>query len=707
MALLFFGAFGLSPLALSPSAPGSETVEAVRDISFSSEQAVAGARTYRRSCAPCHKRDLGGEALAPALVGARFATQWRGRTADHLMPHVQRMPLLPIGEPGSLSEAEYTNVLAFLLEKNGIAPGAPLEGDSTSLAALRIPGDRVEGGAEPDRRGASATGIASVTPERLASPPAEDWLTWRRTRDGHGFSPLDLIDRSNVDELGVAWRRTLTPGESMASPLVHDGVLFLHTFPDTTLALDATTGAEIWRYVHEPDVPASKKMGLALAGDRVFVPTSDLHVLALDLRSGERVWEHAIETEVPREEHHFQLRSAPIVANGMVLQGIMSFRAPRGGFVVGLDAETGEERWRFHTVARPGEIGGETWNDLPLDARNGGSVWVTGAYDPELDLVFFGPAPTYDTAPLMAASTKEGVNNDALFTNTTVALRPKTGELVWYHQHLANDQWDLDWAFERQLVELAVDGKLRKAVVTVGKSAIVEALDAETGEYLFSIDLGLQNVIRAIDPQTGEKTIWQDSHPSLTTPRLICPTAVGARSWPPTSYDPRRRRLFLPLTEGCMIGGPEGFKGLLTSGVGLKMAPHPASSDGNMGRLQAVDLGRRQMAWSYRQEAPWVSSTLATAGDVVFAGDLEPSLKAFDAATGEVLWRQPLGDTPGSTLITYAVDGVQYVAVVVGQPNNVTRDWDRIRRQFAEERGETVPPSPAGGAAIEVFRLAN
>ena len=189
-------------------------------------------------------------------------------------------------------------------------------------------------------------------------------------------------------------------------------------------------------------------------------------------------------------------------------------------------------------MARPGEPGGDTWNDLPLEQRNGGSVWVTGSYDPKLELVYFGPAPTYDTAPLLERVEKEGVSNEALFTNATVALDATTGKLAWYYQHLANDQWDLDWAFERQVVDLPVDGVMRRAVVNVGKLAIVEALDAATGEYLFSIDLGLQNVIASIDPETGKKTINPGVEIDLTEPRLVCPTVVGARSWPPTSFEP-------------------------------------------------------------------------------------------------------------------------------------------------------------------------
>ncbi len=690
--------------------PGPLAAQPV-EVSFTAAQAEAGARAYRRSCAGCHGRELQGEGIAPSLTGDRWAMRWAGKSVEVLLPHLRRMPLPPLGEPGSLTDETYAQILAFMVQRSGVAAGAaPLPIAPADLAALRLPGGAARDTRAPRRPSASARAellraLPPVTPEMLTEPGPEDWLTWRRTYDMLGHSPLDQIDARNVGQLEVAWTAPLQDGESMPSPLVHRGVMFLHTYPDTTLALDASTGAELWRFQYEPKATPGKKMGLALAGDKLIVPTSDLHLVALDLRTGEPIWDHDIRTEVPKEGANYQLRAAPLVVGGKVLQGIQSFRVARGSFIVAVDLETGEESWRFNTVAWPGETGGNTWNDIPLDARNGGSIWVTGSFDPELGLVYFGPAPTYDTAPLLVPSEKEGVTNDALFTNTTVALDAETGELRWHFQHLQNDQWDLDWAFERQIVELEVAGAPRRAVVTVGKAAIVEAVDAKTGEYLFSIDLGLQNVIESIDPETGRKTVWSDSDPDLERPRLICPTAVGARSWPPTSLNPATGRLFLPLTEGCMIGGDEGFKGLLTTGIGLSMAPHPASSDGNMGRLQAVDLETRQMKWSHRQAAPFVSAALSTDGGVVWAGDLEPSLKAFDQQSGDLLWRAPLADTPGSNVITYEASGTQYVALVVGQPNNVSRDWGRIWAQFVARRGETFPELPKGGAAVVAFAL--
>jgi glucose dehydrogenase/mono/diheme cytochrome c family protein len=510
---------GIVALSLAPSWPGAAQSEpavevgrqapAESTVTFSASQAAAGEEAYERYCASCHGADLRGEHLAPALVGERFAVQWTGKSADVLLFHLRRMPIEPVGAPGSLPDETYADLLAYLLRENAIPSStAALPAEAGALARLVIPAatDRAPASSAGADRGATDRGAADargsaasaspllvelppVADEMLRHPAPEDWLVWHRTYDSMGWSPLEQIDRANVAKVEVAWRAPLAAGENMPSPLVHRGVMYLHTFPDTTLALDASNGRVLWRYRYQPESRSSKKMGLALHGHQLFVPTSDLHVVSY------------------------------------------------------------------------------------------------------------------------------------------------------------------------------------------------------------------------IDPATGRKTMSPAAAVSLTETHLICPTAVGARSWPPTSFNPETKRLYLPLTEGCMAGGPEGFKGLLTSGVGLTMRPHPDSSDGNMGRLQAVDLATRQLAWSYRQPTPLVSSTLATRGGVVFVADLEPSLDAFDDTTGALLWTAPLDDSPGSSLVTYAAAGRQYVALVLGQENNVSRDWTRIHRAIALERGIALADPPRGGAAIWAFAL--
>ena len=545
-----------------------------------------------------------------------------------------------------------------------------------------------------------------MTSAMLEKPAPGDWLQWGRTYDAQNFSPLSAINRNNVASLAVAWRAPLQSGPSMPMPLVHDGVMYLQTTPDVVLALNAASGELLWRHAYIPSVPSSQKMGLSLSGGKVFVPTSDLHVIALDAKTGAGVWDHTIELSAPATNRRdFQLRSAPLIVGDKVIQGVTASGAPGGGLIVGLDIATGREVWRFHTIPRPGEPGGESWNGLPIEGRSGASVWDQGSYDKAPNLVYFGVGQTYDTAPLLKRSSDPSVTNDALYTDSTVALNPNTGKLVWYYQHLANDQWDLDWVFERQLITMKVDGRQRRVVMTIGKMGILDALDAKTGEYLFSIDAGTQNVIASIDPKTGAKTIDPNKIPDPSRSTLICPGVSGARAWPATSMNAKSGQVFVPITEWCLTFGAQGAQLLSSPGAKFTNANHPdADKDGMMGRLQAMDLSDRKRGWNHDLPAPVSTSVLATAGGVVFAGDLDPALKAFDDRDGKLLWTAPLDNFPSSSVITFTVGKVQYVAVVTGLRNNHINDLARRYQAFRRNRGETAP-NPNGAPAILVFTL--
>ena len=292
-------------------------------------------------------------------------------------------------------------------------------------------------------------------------------------------------------------------------------------------------------------------------------------------------------------------------------------RAEGGNYVVALDAETGAEVWRFATITRPDTPGGNSWNGLPLDKRNGASVWIPGSYDPVHNLAFFGPGNTYDTGPLRDLVQQDGVTNDALYLDSTLALNPDTGELVWYFQHQANGQWDLDWAFERQVMDLSVNGETKSVVVTVGKQAIFDILETDTGKYVTSIDLGLQNVVTGIDPTTGAKTVDPRLVPGDGETKMICPHVSGGRGWLPTAYDARVKVVYLPMVEACMdlVPVPEGERGSLTTGVRWAVRPRP-EGDGNYGRLEAINLETRETLWIERQRAPMTTGTLVTAGGI-------------------------------------------------------------------------------------------
>ena len=674
-------------LAVTPvlaQRPARETGPAA---TFTADQAAIGKTEYAQKCGNCHGRNLSGSEFATPLNGNAFSLNWGGKPAGALFTFIRTR--MPPTATNSLSPEATAGLLAYLFEVNGAKAGtAPLATDATALAALRIPRNPVS--PAPPMMPLSPLSppvpkvvvpnpldrITAVTDAMLRDPSPDDWLLWRRTYDDYGFSPLKEITRQNVGGLQVSWAWTLPTGRNETTPLVHDGVLFVASWGDNIQALDAATGDLLWQYSRAlpADARSSVRRNFAIYGERLYVPTSDDHVVALDVKTGTVVWD----MPVANYKEGWQTTGGPLVARGRILQGIVG-QSPGGGAVVALDAQTGKEAWRFHTIARPGEPGGESWNGLPLEKRSGASVWTAGSYDPQLNLAFFGVGQTYDTGPLLHPVNRPGISNDGLYTDSTLALNPDTGKLEWYFQHVRNDQWDLDWAFEQQIMNLPVNGVARKLVVTSGKLGIIEAMDAGTGKYEFSRDLGIQNVISAIDPKTGEKRINPDVIVGDGKPHTICPHGGGGREWIATSYNPTTRILYVPMVESCMdlIPAGPGERGNLSSGYNWTIRPRP-DSDGKYGRTEAINMETRAVLWTDRQRAPGTTCLLATAGGVVFSGDLDRYLRAYDDTTGKLLWQVRMNDVPSSCPISYSVKGRQYIAMVVGNGGIETQTFPTL-----------------------------
>jgi alcohol dehydrogenase (cytochrome c) len=658
----------IGALALPPAAGAQQ----LTNPSYTREQAAAGKAAYPDACASCHGANLDDGERAPPLKGAPFRQRWGRQTVETLYTYIRTR--MPPARPGSLDGTATVALAAYLLQENLQLPGdEELPADPAALRAMLFPsgipnpgGGLTAGVGIPPlpERASPLDKITPVTDAMLARVPDGEWLTWRRGHDSTGFSPLKAINRDNVRRLRSAWTWSLPNGPNEMTPLVHDGVLFVHAFGDRVQALDAVSGDLLWQYARllPRGVNPSVKRAMAIHGDRLYVPTSDVHVVSLDVKTGNVVWDH----EIADRTAGFGLTGGPLVAKGKVMVGTTG-RAPGGNMIIGLDAATGKEAWRFHAIAQPGEPGGNSWNGLPLDKRNGASVWIPGSYDATLNLAFFGPAQTYDTGPLRNLSKEPGVTNDGLYTDSTVALDPDTGKLVWHFQHQNNDQWDYDWAFERALIRMPLFGEERTVVVTGGKQGIFDTLDAANGLYAASFDLGVQNLVLSIDPKTGAKNVDPKLIPGDGERKLICPHAGGARMWLPTSYDPATRLIYVPLVESCMdlTPVPAGERPSLTTGVRWSLRPRP-DSDGRYGRIQAVNVETRKVAWTARQRAPQTTGVLATAGGVVFAGALDRMFSAYDAATGAVLWKTRLNDVPNGSPISYMVNGRQYIALTVG-----------------------------------------
>jgi len=686
----------LASLTISTSLLAADEIAAV---SFTQAQASSGKAHYDTQCASCHGENLEGFGLVPGLSGEVFVGRWGDRPADQLATNIQRMPP---GAEGSLPSASYAAIMAYVLAENGLPAGnTALTAELTALSELLIPGAQLAGNDEPapllyntDGPLLASSRLDSLTPvtdAMLLDPPADDWLNWRRTRDAFGHSPLTQIDRSNIEDLQLAWSWALPAGENMMTPIVHDGVLFAYSYGDVLQAMDAATGELLWSFQRELEdgkAPGMKK-GAAIYEDKIVIATSDIHVIALDAKTGKIAWDHKVDGG---GEDSFLFRSAPVIANGKAIIGLTGRVAVEGGdFIFALDMDTGEEVWRFYTIARPDEPGGNSWNGLPLEERNGGSIWIPGSFDADLNLVYFGPAPTYDTNPLRSPHPDPTMTRDALYTNSTVALDADSGELVWHYQHIANDQLDHDWAFERQIMDLTIDGVSRKAVVTGGKLAIFEALDAATGEYLFSFDLDMQNVVTEIDSRTGRKTVNPAAIPELDqvisqySMPGICPDWLGARNMQSTAYNPQSKMLYIPISDTC-----------LDDDSGERWQKYPDdSTDGSWGIIKAVNLETQELVWEQRQTGPQASANLTTDSGLLFIGSVDRWFKALDQDTGEVLWQRRLDNALNSYPVTYRVDGRQYVAVATNGGGIHTRTM----------KSAADITLPVAGATLWVFAL--
>lgn len=682
------------------AAPAIAQDQSLAPAGFTAEQAAQGEREYNEQCALCHGYSLEGFELAPSLSGNFFSRRWGDKPIEALAANLQRMPPTVAG---GLGARVYSQILAYMLQQNGVTAGAtalpealadlgdlmvPAQALVDQPFTPRIPGYASNGPLFPTSR---LDELSPVSNAMLMNPPADDWLVWRRTHENLGHSPLDQIDTSNVDELRVAWTWSLPPGANMMTPLVHDGVLFAYSFGDVVQAIDAASGDLLWGYQRElfSDASPNSKKGVAIYEDKIIVATSDVHLLALDSKTGKLIWDHEIDTG---NETDHTIKAAPMVVNGKAIIGLTGQRAVAGGnLIVAVDLETGTEVWRFYTIARPDAAGGNSWNGLPLEERTGGSVWTPGSYDAELNLLYFGPAPTYDTDSLRVLANAPNISTDALYTNSTIALNADNGELVWHYQHMRNDQLDHDWAFERQIINLPVNGEMRKTIVTGGKEAIFEALDAATGDYLFSIDLDMQNVITEIDSRTGAKTLNPAAIPEPgqvlagLSMNGICPDALGARNMQSTSYNPNSGILYIPMQDTCVNN---------LTGKRWQKYPNP-EENGLWGMVKAVDLKTREVLWTTRQFAPPASGNLTTDGGLLFTGSIDRWFKAVDQRSGEILWQQRLDNSPSSYPITYRVDGKQFVAIATNSGSFYANGMERTA-------GITNPPT---GASLWVFAL--
>ena len=549
---------------------------------------------------------------------------------------------------------------------------------------------------------AQSEDFVPVTDTILQNPDDGDWLMWRRTLNGWGYSPLDQIDRSNVGRLRLAWARAMERGTGESTPLAYDGMLYVPNTGDVIQAIDGATGDLQWEY--RRDLPedvyeyvggnARNSRNIAIY-DRYIINTSDDdYAFALDATTGEIAWETLIfdYKEIPAGHS-----SGPIIADGRVISGrsCRPLGGPESCVIVAHDARTGEELWRRRTVPAPGEPGDETWGGVPYEQRIHVGTWMPASYDPELRLIFQGTSVTSPAPKFLLG----GIENKHLYHNSTLAIEVETGEIRWFYQHL-NDHWDLDHPFERLLVDTAVapdpdavswinprirTGEVRKVVTGVpGKTGVVYTLDRETGEFLWATPTISQNVITNIDGATGEVTENAEvTFTALGQEVLACPTWAGGKDWEAGAYSPLTNTMYMPLRNTCarMLATDnvrsERARALTAGGQGgleiYALAARHQITPGTdqVGTIHAVSAETGRTQWLHEQRAGTMSLA-TTGGGLVFGGDANGRFRAFDQETGEVLWEINLGSPVVGYPISYAVDGRQYVAVNTGAGGGVS-----------------------------------
>ena len=543
-----------------------------------------------------------------------------------------------------------------------------------------------------------------VTAERLRNPEAANWLMIRGTYDGWGYSPLDQITAQNVSRLRPVWG--FATGEARvheAAPIVNGGVMFVSTPNNQVIAIDAKSGNVLWRYrrlrAAGALVPHDTSRGVALYVDKVYYAAGDAVVVALDARTGKEVWTNTIADN----KSGYYISLAPLVAGGTVMVGTSGGEFGIRGFVAALDPDTGKELWRTYTVPAPGEPGSETWPKGDQWKTGGAPIWVTGNYDPENNLAYWG---TGNGGPWMGDQRP----GDNLYVASTIAIDVATGQIKGHFQYSPNESWDWDEVSPPILVDYRRNGRTIKGLIDVARNGYLWFLERTDGPIRF-VDgkpYVIQNVFRGLDPKTGRPDVDPDRKPGTGKRAEFCPSLHGGKNWPPIAFSPQTRMIYIPANNnlcGAMIGAKAveyragaGFTGTEFGGG----PPTPAAGGATtFGEVQAWNVDTGQKVWTQTFKSPNWGSMLATAGGLVFSGGTnDRKIHAFDAATGKVLWEWPTSSGILAPPTTFLVDGRQYLAVHSGWGGDASGDQFTLDRMFPGQ----YPPVPEGGT-VWVFAI--
>ena len=557
-------------------------------------------------------------------------------------------------------------------------------------------------------------GFVPVTQAMLAHPDPSDWLHISRTYDQHRFSTLKQINKSNVAQLRMAWSRGLAVGTQESTPIVYRGVMYVIAPGATIQALDAANGDMLWEY--RRDYPAgvqprsARGKNLGIYEDMIYFGAPDGFLVALDAQTGRLRWETKVD-EGQITAGGLLVADGKVISNRTCDQGKRQFC-----FIAAHDAKTGKEAWKFYVTAAPGEPGGDTWGKLPVDQRAAGPWGLPGSYDPVRKIVYWGVANPNPYPRFKRHGSYDAVSNTSpseLYSNSTLALDVATGKLAWYFQELPSDDWDADHNQERILVRTRVNpdprfvkwinpaiarGTEQDVIITVAEGGGMFAVGQQTGQFLWARPFPYDDPnanMRVVDVKTGQTGVNPDKLFKKDGDTILGCYHNTRGLWQ-IAYDPDTNSVYVPFHDQCLSmesanGNPTGYG--RRTGV-MRPGSDPKAYMG----IAKIDVATGEMRVIYSQPQPANGSALATAGGLVFFGDLNRRLRAIDAESGKVLWETIVGGMIMNSTITYAVNGKQYVMVFTGGGQSVTAGPLAVAPK-------AIPSPVIGHNAIYVFAL--
>ena len=525
-----------------------------------------------------------------------------------------------------------------------------------------------------------------------------DWPSYGGSTLAWRYSALDQINTNNVAKLSTAWAFQTGDYEQglQSTPIVIDGIMYLSTSRSQVFALDAATGSVIWQYRYP--LPRGRvnaqNRGVAVADGKVFIGTYDDYLVAIDQKTGRESWKVAVD-DAHQCSPACTINSAPLVAKGKVIIGEAGGDYAFRGYLTAFDTKTGRLAWRFYTVPGPGEKGNETWKGDSWKF-GGGATWMTGSFDPSLNLVYWGTgnaaSDLYDGDRDPGGKGDDGIN---LYTASVVALDVDTGKLRWHYQEIPKDMWDYDAAYECVLIDREMNGSMRKLLVHVNKSGYAFTLDRVTGEFVKAFPI--------VELHTWVQGITEDgkwvgrNEPSPGHPVNVCPSPMGGKSWNQNAYSPKTGMIYTPSIEFCtqlISNAPAAREGGSFLGGNWILNLPPGRT--TYSHIDAYDPLTGKREWTYPYKDILLASILATAGDLLFTGDPEGFFFALDARTGKKVWSFQTGAGHRGSAVTYAVNGRQYIATPTGFGS------------IAGNMASALLPNPErfrGGSTLMVFAL--